>query len=436
MNASHFVPEEETLGPQALAELQARKFRRLLAEVLPANPFYRRKFAALGLQLERWRRPDDFRLLPFTTKAELAADQAAAPPYGSNLTYPIGRYVRLHQTSGTTAQPLKWLDTPESWEWVLRCWGIIYRAIGVAPGDRFFFPFSFGPFLGFWSAFEAAVRLGHLALPGGGMTSAGRLRFLLENQATIVGCTPTYALHLAETASKEGIDLPGCPVRALIVAGEPGGNIPETKDGIEKAWGARCFDHTGMTEAGPLGVECVEDRGNTHLLGSECIPEVVHPETGETLAPGETGELVLTTLGRWGSPLIRYRTGDLVQLNFEPCACGRSFPRMLGGILGRADDMLIIRGNNIYPSAIEALVRRFPEIVEFRIQVSKTGRLNALRLEIEPIPSAEGAAPMLVERLAEAFQDAFHFRADVQAVRPGLLPRFELKARRVVRTPV
>lgn len=432
MSGSFFVPQEETLDAEGLAQLQLGKLQALLAKILPDNRFYNRKLGPLGIKPDHFKNVADLRHLPFTTKEELAADQAAHPPYGTVLTYPIERYVRLHQTSGTTGPPLRWLDTPESWDWVMRCWGIIYRAMGLTAGDRLFFPFSFGPFLGFWSAFEAAARMGNMALPGGGMTSAARLRFMLDNQATIVGCTPTYALRLAEVAIEEGIDLAASPVRALLVAGEPGGNIPETKNQIEKAWGGRCFDHSGMTEAGPLGIECAEDPGNTHLLGSECIPEVVHPQTGQPLPPGETGELTLTTLGRAGSPLIRFRTGDLVRLTFERCRCGRSFARMLGGILGRADDMLIVRGNNIYPAAIEGLVRSFPGVAEFRILVTKAGPMNSLRLEIEPVPHAGPQDAGLAERVAKAFQDRYHFRAEVQAVPPGTLPRFELKARRII----
>lgn len=433
MAEKYFIPEEETLQGDDLASLQLRKARVMLAEVCASNPFYKEKFAGLDFDPASIQSLDDFRRLPFTTKSEIALDQAKNSPYGTNLTYPLERYVRLHQSSGTSGGSfLCWLDTRENWDWIMRCWGIIYRAIGVTPEDRLFFAFSFGPFLGFWAGFEGAYQLGNLALSGGGMTSAARLRFMIDNRATIVGCTPTYALHLAEVAAEEGIDLVSSSVRALLVAGEPGGNIPETKSRIQDAWGARCFDHTGMTEIGSLGIECVEDPGNTHLIESECIAEIINPKTGEPDSDGALGELVLTNLGRCGSPLIRYRTGDLVQFTREPCKCGRGYCRMLGGILGRVDDMLIIRGNNIYPSAIEAIIRRFPEIAEFRIRVSDETEMASLLLEFEPLPDAQYDLA-LVERISKAFQDRFNFRADIQAVAPGALPRFELKARRFVK---
>src|SRR4029077_13545060 len=236
----------------------------------------------------------------FTTKAELLADQDGHPPYGRVLTYPLARYSRMHQTSGTSSRPLRWLDTAASWNWLLGCWEQYFQIIGLQPEDRLFFPFSFGPFLGFWTAFEAAARLGYLCLAGGGMSSTARLRFILDNQITVVFCTPTYGMHLSELARQEGIDLAGSPVRALIVAGEPGGSIPETRARIEAAWGARVFDHNGLTEAGCLSIECPENPAGLHWLESECVVEVIDPDTLEAVPAGTPGELVLTNLGRPG----------------------------------------------------------------------------------------------------------------------------------------
>jgi phenylacetate-CoA ligase len=422
---------EEYLERPALTELQCRRLCALLREVVPANRFYARKLAAGGVRPEDVTDPAGLRRLPFTTKAELAADQAENPPYGTVLTYPAERYSRLHQTSGTTSgRPLRWLDTPESWDWLLGCWDIMYRIVGLRRGDRLFFAFSFGPFLGFWTAFDAASRRGHLCLPGGSMSSAARLRFLLENAATVVFCTPTYALHLAETAREQGLDLARSPVRALVVAGEPGGGIPATRQRIEQAWGARVFDHSGMTEAGALMIECPENPAGLHLLESECIAEVVDPATGEPVPAGQIGELVLTNLGRLGSPALRYRTGDLVRVDPRPCPCGRTFLRLGGGILGRTDDMIHVRGNNVYPSALEAVIRRFPEVAEFRVEVETRRSLPVLRVQLEP---AAGSGDGIAERVDRAIRDELLFRAEVTVVAPGSLPRFEMKARRLVK---
>jgi phenylacetate-CoA ligase len=396
---------------------------------LPGNRFYSHKLA--GVDLENIRSHEDFARLPCTTKAELAADQAEHPPYGSTLSFPRERYCRLHQTSGTsTGRPLRWLDTPESWEWLLDCWRTSFPFMGLTHRDSIFFPFSFGPFLGFWTAFDAATRAGFLCLAGGGMTSTARLRFLLEHECTVVFATPTYALHLAELAAKEGIDLANSPVRALVVAGEPGGNILATRERIESVWGARVFDHYGMTEVGPVAVEAVDSPGQMYLLESEYLAEVLTPGENSPAPAGEYGELVLTNLGRVGSPLIRYRTGDLVRVAVDKDPAGRTWRRLDGGILGRADDMIHVRGNNLYPGAIEAIIRRFPTVAEYRIVVNRSDPLADLRIEIEP---QSGDGRELAEAVGRAIRDDLLFRVEVRAVPPNTLPRFEMKARRVVR---
>jgi phenylacetate-CoA ligase len=421
---------EDSLERSALTQLQWDRLRVLLAEILPGNCFYAHKFAEAGLNPAALTMPAEWSLVPFTTKAELLAEQGNYPPYGRVLTYPVTRYCRLHQTSGTASRPLCWLDTPESWNWVLTCWEKIFRIVGLLPEDRLFFPFSFGPFLGFWAAFDAAARFGYLALPGGGMSSVARLRFLLEHEVTVLFCTPTYALRLAEVAHQEGLELRNSAVRALIVAGEPGGSIPATRARIETAWGARVFDHSGMTEIGSLGIECLENPGGLHLLETDCLVEVIDPATGSPVPAGQTGELVITNLGRWGSPLLRYRTGDLVCVDPRPCPCGRSWTRLEGGILGRTDDMIYLRGNNLYPSALEAVIRGFSDVVEYRVLVDQADSLPVLRIEIEPVATA--SANGLAERIGRAIRDELFFRADVTIVSAGMLPRFEMKARRIV----
>jgi phenylacetate-CoA ligase len=425
------VLEAERATRDGLEAIQARRLSALLAEILPLGRFYIRKLAEAGLEPEDLITPADLQRLPFTTKAEILVSQEQHPPYGDVHAYPPDRYNRLHQTSGSTGRPLCWLDTAESWSWCLDCWRQIYEIVGVNSGDRLFFAFSFGPFLGFWTAFEAAARLGYFGYPAGGMSSVARLRALLQMQATVVSCTPTYALHLTEVAQREKIDLAESSIRALIVAGEPGGSIPPTRRRIEEAWGARVFDHYGMTEIGPVAVECVENPGGLHVLETEYIAEIVNPQTGNAVSPGSVGELVLTNLGRAGSPLLRYRTGDLVRADPRPCPCGRPLLRLDGGILGRSDDMICVRGNNVFPSALEALIRRFPEVAEYRVEVDASSSLAELRVEVEP--TAAELATGLVERLDRAIRDELLFRATVIAAPPGSLPRYEFKAKRVSR---
>ena len=217
----------------------------------------------------------------------------------------------------------------------------------------------------------------------------------------------------------------------MIVAGEPGGNISATRRRIETAWGARLFDHWGMTEIGSLAIECFENPGGLHVLETECIAEIVDPQTLQPVEPGAIGELLITNLGRIGSPLIRYRTGDLVQADPNPCPCGRSLLRLEGGILGRCDDMVSIRGNNVFPTSLEAILREYEHVVEYRIVVETRRAMPHLRIEVEPAPLADVAS--LLQTLSRAVKDRLNFQAEIIAVPVGALPRFELKGRRLVR---
>ena len=367
-----------------------------------------------------------FAELPFTTKQELVDDQAEHPPFGTNLTYPVEKYVRIHQTSGTAGKPILWLDTKESWEWWLRCWEQVFTGAGVSEADRVYVAFSFGPFIGFWAAFEAAQRMGAMVISGGGQSTEQRLRALFDREATVLVCTPTYALRLADTAGQHGLDLSRGPVRITVHAGEPGASIPETRRRIQESFGAKTFDHAGMTEMGAYGFEC-EAQSGLHINEDEFISEIIDPETLAPVREGNKGELVLTNLGRIGMPLIRYRTGDLCVMSRQPCKCGRPWARLVGGVLGRVDDMITIRGINVFPSAIENIVRRHPQIIEFAIEVYRRREMRELRLKVEVDGSSDG----IVERLGQDIQNDLRVRATIEAVETGSLPRFELKARRL-----
>ena len=415
----------ETLAPEALRDHQWTRLQALARAVHPANTFVARKWASAGVaRAEDLRRWEDFARLPFTRKSELAEDQAASPPFGSNQTYALDRYVRIHQTSGTTGAPIRWLDTAESWEWWLRCWGFVLRAAGLGPGDRIFFPFSFGLFVGFWAGFEGARALGALAIPGGGQDTAQRLATLEALGVTALCCTPSYALHLAQSARERGVDLGRLGVRTTVHAGEPGAGIPSVRARIEELWGARAYDHAGMTEMGAYGFEC-EAQAGLHVNESEFVAEVIDPASG---APAREGELVLSNLGRHGSPLLRYRTGDRVRVAAGPCACGRTFLRLEGGLLGRVDDMLVVRGVNVFPSALEGIVRRFPAVDEFMIEVYRRQEMDEVRLLLEVAGDGNIAA-----QVQEAVRVHLGIRVEIVAVPAQSLPRWELKSRRVVR---
>ncbi len=437
------MPVEAYPTREVIEAIQLEQLRSLLAELFPGNRFYSRKLGAAGITFDVASLDDFSARFPFTTKTELAEDQRAEPPFGTNLTYPLARYTRCHQTSGTSSAPLRWLDTPESWEWMLESWTEILRVAGVHSADRLYFAFSFGPFIGFWMAFEAAARLGCLCVPGGGLSSAARVRAILDNGITVLCCTPTYAIRLAEVAAEEGIDLTTARVKTLIVAGEPGGSISAVRAKLAQLWpGARIFDHHGMTEVGPVSYECPARPAVLHVIETAYFAEIVEPVSEKRIAPEKcrgsgsvpspTGELVLTALGRAGSPLLRYRTGDLVRPSIQPCACGRSSLAFEGGILGRVDDMVVVRGVNVFPSAVEDIVRACSGVAEYQVEISTRQTLPEMSLQVEPTRDCTDAS-RLVRHLERSFETALALRVPIHLVPVGTLPRFEMKGRRWIK---
>jgi phenylacetate-CoA ligase len=426
-----------TSARTALAAQQRRRLSGLVDAIAGRNPFYTRKLAAAGVDADAVAR-DGIAALPFTTKAELIADQDANGPWGSALTEPLAAYTRYHQTSSTTGRPLRWLDTNASWQWALDCWKSVFAAARVGPGDRVLFAFSFGPFLGFWTAFEAGCQIGAHCVPGGGMSSHQRLALIDASRPGVLCCTPTYALRLAEVAEAEPTSarqagshapLTASGVRTIIVAGESGGSLPAVRARIERAWGARVIDHYGLTEVGPVAFEDWDRPGGLYVNEAEFIAEVLDAH-GAAVPDGELGELVLTNLGRTASPVIRYRTGDVVRARTAPHAAGPAYLWLEGGILARADDMVTIRGVNVYPTAVDAVVRANHDVTEFRATVARESAMRHLRVEIEVRPGADAAG--VAQAVSLALKDALGLTVAVHPVAAHALPRFEMKARRFV----
>ncbi len=418
----------ETAPPEQLRALQLKKLQGLVREISGLNRFYTRKWNEGGVAAPDIRSFSDFQTLPFTDKSELVRAQEEASPFGTNATFPVDAYTRVHQTSGTTGKPLRVVDTPESWEWWGDCWGHVLKAAGVTARDRVFLAFSFGPFIGFWAAVEGARKVGAMVIPGGGWDSLQRLHMMRDLGATVVCCTPTYALRLAEVAREEHFDIRTIQVRTLIHAGEPGANVARTKSRIETEWNAKCFDHAGASEVGAHSFECEVQPGGIHLIESEFIAEVLDPQTGKEVPAGEIGELVITNLGRTGFPVIRYRTGDLVRPNLSPCACGRTFARFDGGLLGRSDDMVTIRGVNVYPTAIENVIRQFGSVDEFQVTVTTLREMQHLEVQIEVVSGND--AEHVRTNVEQAIYHALSLHSTVKVAEPGALAHFEMKARR------
>lgn len=407
----------------ALERYQLGRLNELLDRILPANRFYASKLAGLPRPVESL---EAFAQFPYTFKEALMSAAAAthATAHHSQMhTFPRQRYVRYHQTSGTRGRPLPVLDTAEDWQWWLECWQYILDAAEVKPGDCAFMAFSFGPFVGFWSAYDAAVARGCLVVPGGGMNTVSRLELIRTSGANVVFCTPSYALRMAEVASQHHFDCAAMGVRTFVLAGEPGGSVPAVRHRIENTWQARVLDHAGATEVGPWGYGDADGQG-LHVNESEFIAEFLSLEHGGPAGEDELSELVLTNLGRAGAPVIRYRTGDLVRPSWTRPGPNR-FVHLRGGIQGRADDMLIIRGVNIFPSAIDQIMRSFPEVVEYRATAHRVHEMDQLAIEIEDRLDQP-------KRVADELRLRLGLKVEVTCVPLGSLPRFEGKGQRLL----
>ena len=427
----YFDQEVETASRDETGRLQFKKLEALLKKVCASNSFYRNKFSQFGIGLSEIRSPDDLRKLPFTTKREFEEDQEKNPPFGTNLTEPLENYAQYHQTSGTTGKPLKFLDTKESWEWRGKVACHILKGAGVGRGDRVLFPFNFGPYTAFWVMYEGAYQLGILIIPTGGWNSLQRLECMIENKATVVPTTPTYALALADTAKEHGIDLASSSVKSLLLSGEPGALIPQVREKLQKIWNARCFDYIGLTEVGTWGFQCTEEPNGVHVLESEFIAEIVDPETGIPVQAGMIGELVLTNLGRSCMPAIRYRTGDLVKVKNGVCPCGRTFRVLEGGVLGRKDEMIIIKGVNVFPNVLTNVVETHIQPGDdYRIEVYEEKSINEIKIKLEI--KEKGRREEIQRVIQDETKRKLNLRVEVEVVPTGSLPKFDYKAKRFI----
>ena len=397
------------------------------ADTLKTHGYYQKKIGISSSDINYDWFESNFRNIPFTTKEELTLDQETHPPYGNFHFLSKENYQRTHQTSGTTGKPIFVLDTKTGWSWMSNNWQTIFNSIGITGKSRLFFAFSFGPFLGFWTAFEAANLAGHFCVPGGAMSTSGRLESIRKHEIQGVFCTPSYALRLGEESLASGKPLKNSGIRWLVLAGEPGAQIPSTRAKIESLWGDIVVDHHGMTETGPVSYECPLSKGTLHILSDSFVAESFQPNNNLSCMEGELGELVLSNWGRAGSSILRYRTGDLVKLSRQTCKCGFEGSSLLGGILGRVDDMIFYKGNNIFPSAIQNLVHQFPEITEYQVWHSESLRNPKFQIRIEVSFGKPEETKFELENL---IQKQLLFKPEIIVVEPNHLPRVEMKGKR------
>ncbi|MET0488196.1 MAG: AMP-binding protein [Candidatus Rokuibacteriota bacterium] len=432
MASRYLEPRLERASRADMTRRQLRRLREQVAHAARHSPFYRRKLRGLRPDPAKLRTLDDLRRLPFTTKDELKDNQAAHPPWGDVLAVPFAEVLRVHLTSATTGRPLAFLDTAADWYGFYHSYARSLHAFGVRKADMVMAAFSYGPWIGYWSGFHAAQDLGCLVYPVGGLSTEQRLDALLTYPITVLGCTPSYALFLAEAAAKKGVDLAkDTKLRITWHTGEPGASIPATKTKIETAFGARAYDLPGLTEIAAWGFECDARAGLTHVHEDYVYPEVLD-EQDRPVKPGERGELVFTSLYRKAMPLLRYRTRDVVQLADRRCPCGRTLVAFEGGVLARLDDMKKVRGIIVYPRRIEELVRPHRDVDEFQIVFRRRDGLDDILVRLDPSPAlALDERARLGEALAKDLQLGLGIRVSVEVGDPGSLPRWDHKARRV-----
>ncbi len=433
---AYFDERVERMPQPQLLEHQLRQLRERLSYVSERSPFYRRKLDAAGIRAGDVRTLDDVRRIPFTEKEELRLSQAAHPPWGDFACIGPREAVRVFQTTGTTGRPVRVMLSRTDWfDTYYRQFSHFRCGYGLTEDDVLFVPFNYGLYVAWWGFQSAMEKAGLMGIPGGGLSSKDRLRAMLDWGATAICGTPSYLLYLAETARKNGIDLPSSSIRKVVAAGEPGASIPATKKAIQTQWGAECFDDIGSTEISNFGFECLAHEG-THVIEGMFLAEVVNPETREPLPDGQVGELILTNLCCESVPLIRYRTRDLVRFNRAPCACGRTSLRLEGGVLGRSDDMFHFAGVNVFPAQVQDLLHQVDEFSqEYQLIVPSQGSGRRLSIRVEPAREDLSGSQIEAarERLVEMVKYRITVTPQVQVCEIGSLPRVEGKAKRVVR---
>jgi phenylacetate-CoA ligase len=441
----------ETLALAPRRELILERVQAQLRDVYERNPFYRRLYDAHGVRPDQIRSLDDFTArVPVVTKQMIRDDQAAHPPFGSYSTTEPHDVARVFGSSGTTGTPTLYAISKGDWARAAEAQAMAVWGMGVRPGDVVQLAFPFSMFIGGWALLLGVEGIGATAFSVGALDSRRQVELIGLTRSTVLMATPSYVMHLAEVARNLGVDLRRSSIHTLIVGGEPGGGVPGSKEAMKAAWGA----HVTICDTGNTS-ECFPTQMNSschhgtgmHVYEDEVYLEIVSPDDlNRGVVDGEFGATVYTTLWRQSQPMIRFAAGDRARLSREPCACGRTYPRLPEGLVCRLDDTLLIRGVNVYPSAIEATLRQIDGVgSEYRVFVEKHGAMDDLRIEVEvdrPWLNAQGddaaaARAHLVKKLADELRHDLGIRVDVQLVDAGTFEQMVFKARRVIdkRTP-
>jgi phenylacetate-coenzyme A ligase PaaK-like adenylate-forming protein len=433
-DAPYWDRARETMSADERAGVILRKIQGVMAWAYERAPFYRTRWQAAGIEPGDVKSLADFARVPTISKADLRADQAANPPFGSYLCVEPHEIARIHGTSGTSGRPTAFAWSRDDQERIAENHAQIMWSFGLRPSDTVFIGSIFSLYVGSWGALAGVERLGAAVFPFGagvpGMTLQA-VSWLRQMRPSAFYGTPSYALRIAETARAEGIDPRELGLRIMFFSGEPGAGIPATKKIIEDTFGAICVDSGSMGEVTPwMNITECDHRTGMHLWQDIVYGELLDPQTMQPLPYGATGTPVYTQLERRGQPMIRLVSGDLAEWTDAPCPCGRTYPRFPRGIIGRIDDMLVIRGENIYPSAIEDVLHAFPELgTEYEIVVSRPQALDELTVRAELAGPCDEDA--LRAGIGARLKRQLGIRAEIAFTAAGTLSRTDLKSRRV-----
>ncbi len=426
----YWNPHIERMPKEDLQKLQEERLKSMVRYVYDHSPFYRERFKKFNVVPEDIKELSDLTRLPFTYKVDLRN------------TYPTGMFslpgnqvVRYHVSSGTTGKPTVVGYTKDDIEMWSDSLARALTSIGLGRGDVIQIGYGYGLFTGGLGLHYGAEKIGATVLPTGTGNTERQIMLMQDLGSTAIACTPSYFMHIAEVAEKMGVSIrDDTNLRVGVFGAEPWSN--ETRRRIEENTGIKAYDIFGTSEmSGPLFTECQEQNG-IHVWADMFLIEVINPETGEQLGDGETGELVITTLNKWAIPLIRYRIGDLTVINTEPCSCGRTHPRLMR-ILGRTDDMIVVRGINVFPSQVESVLMKIPEVGDhYQIIVDRKGPLDMMTIMVELSESGFsdkiGDLMTLSKNISKQLKGVLNIVADIELVETGTIPRSEGKAQRVI----
>ena len=425
----YWNPFAEQLSREKISKIQLKNLKKLLQHAQQNTPFYKERYT--DIQPKDIRSMADVKNLPLIDKEDLrTAQEDQSPfPFGKMQGVPFEAVTTFRQTSGTTGRPVYVPESYESWQWRVEVWCHILWMAGFRETDTVFVPFGYNVYVAYWEGHYAAEKLGCMVVPGGALDTKGRINKMLEVKATASLNTPTYGMHMAETASKMGIDPKDIGIKRMLCAGEP---LPQaTRQRLEETWGAEVYDHIGGTEPCAWGAMCGE-RNGLHIMEPYFLVEILDMETlDREVDEGELGVAVVTPLGRRSFPLVRFNTKDIVRKGSNGCPCGRT-SMMISEVAGRADDLRKIRGVLFTPVSVEEVLRKeFPMVTEYEVVVEKKGIMDEISLKVEPVEEmgAEATAA-LSSRINERLKVKTNLRFNIEFMKPGELPRYTLKAKR------